>query len=638
MATRRKKKAGKPRLTPDERAAAKALAADVRGRRVKPTLKDYERVAKIGQDRVVEALISRHNLRMSRVSSLPASYRSEVMTITVPLSMVDTALSRMGANPKKHPNDYSGEAADHYAWATSSIVSAVRLMLVGQVVGAAAVTRHLLERWTLHRAYNWKIVKDPGEAQLDYFARVWSTPQQLGPMIAPPVGYSIDEGLPGDNEVITTDHEEPSPDHLHVELSDGREICPAVVYSYLSEVLHAREFTDAIAWDAGPLLETPSSFPPQAFACASLIGDGLALCMRQIRLATMTLAQERRDQSTKSALGALKDTYSEPSEAEVRADKERDPIDKAFVGSNKYELATPPLAALIPLLPEEGLSQGALRALQNEAFKYEQLLKGFRPAGRLYRDDEFTSIYFCWKRLRSARWAISALDDERALLGDEFNLDSLSGRATKWVVVTEIASLASMWIETSEASSALALCGTGTRSAYWLWLEDDDRAMAVLRCVLEQVARARAWRLKPEKARRLEDRPQTRPRDWLELAGWRRLTPLNKALGEFAHTLRDSRWGGARLLLADLQVDADPDRAPYTARGGALELVLALLAMESHSWIAGLSENLASTLGEVFDSMGLMLDTATIDQTLNHIWTHREADLGPPTFTQMPSA
>src|SRR5665647_3936431 len=137
-------------------------------------------------------------------------------------------------------------------------------------------------------------------------------------------------------------------------------------------------------------------------------------------------------------------------------------------------------------------------------------------------------------------------------------------------LVSESSWNASPSISRSRSSAAMLVIGSGIRSTQWLWLEDDDRAMAVLRCVLEQVARSRTWRLKPEKARLLEERSETTPRDWLENAGWRRLSPLNRALGEFAHVRPSRRWNAARALLASLQLDVDEDTAIFTARGAAL--------------------------------------------------------------------
>jgi hypothetical protein len=60
--------------------------------------------------------------------------------------------------------------------------------------------------------------------------------------------------------------------------------------------------------------------------------------------------------------------------------------------------------------------------------------------------------------------------------------------------------------------------------------------MPCVRGVLEQACRARAHRVKPARAARVEDMGAAAgPARWLEAAGWRRLAVLGRALGEFAH-------------------------------------------------------------------------------------------------------
>lgn len=268
---------------------------------------------------------------------------------------------------------------------------------------------------------------------------------------------------------------------------------------------------------------------------------------------------------------------------------------------------------------------------------FEEVLRGKRPAGRLFRDDEMTTLAFAWHRGRSIKTAMRALDAEREHYGEAFDERTLSGRTVRWGVLSEATSLVGGWLPVEQQGAALAIAGSGIRSAYWLWLEDDDRAMAVLRTVREQTARSRTWRTKPAKAERLESRAGTRPRDWIEAAGWRRLTPLNTALGEFAHIKATSRWSGARRLLTEFQLDADPELAAYTARGAALEFVATLAASEVAESARAVSEPVAQCLTQAFDCLSLLPDTAgpgAVEEQFNHIWSNRMADLGPPEFTR----
>ena len=138
---------------------------------------------------------------------------------------------------------------------------------------------------------------------------------------------------------------------------------------------------------------------------------------------------------------------------------------------------------------------------------------------------------------------------------------------------------------------AAACVASGLRSSSWLWLEDDDRAMGILRVVLEATARLRMWNQRPDRAAKFEARGKlVPPNQWLEKAGWKKLIELNRALGEMVHVRVDSKWSGARsLLTALLPSDEDPSRAPFRARGFALDSVMtlaaktALEALELHS-------------------------------------------------------
>lgn len=296
------------------------------------------------------------------------------------------------------------------------------------------------------------------------------------------------------------------------------------------------------------------------------------------------------------------------------------------------ELVTPTLAALMPLTPDEGLSAGAAGYLAERCGLYEEVVAGHRPEGRLYRNDELASLAFAARRYSSVLTAQHSLKAESELLGDDFDVRTLTGRGAKHVIVAEVVALLSRWAQPRPALSAsAALISSTLRSALWLWLEDDDRAMATLRCTLEQTARMRACHIKPDKAPQLAARSATMPRDWLDTAGWRRLAALNRALSEYAHAHENSRWAGARRLLTMLQVDPG-DNPLLTARGAALNFVTKLVAREALRVIGDdYSAVIANVLPEVFLRWGLEvdLDDATLNRELDHIWSHRQTSLGP---------
>ena len=146
----------------------------------------------------------------------------------------------------------------------------------------------------------------------------------------------------------------------------------------------------------------------------------------------------------------------------------------------------------------------------------------------------------------------------RNLFGDEFDPQSLEWRLFQNIAIGEAAFLAAGWATGHEAD-ALRTAAAALHSAWWLWLEDTDDAMTCVRGVLEQTCRARAHRVKPARAARIEDMgAAASTARWLETAGRKRLAVLGRALGEFAHISFRARWSGARDALASLQADDTP--------------------------------------------------------------------------------
>ncbi|MCW2525222.1 MAG: hypothetical protein JWM76_82, partial [Pseudonocardiales bacterium] len=302
-------------------------------------------------------------------------------------------------------------------------------------------------------------------------------------------------------------------------------------------------------------------------------------------------------------------------------------------------LTRPGQETMMPLTPNEGLSQGALASVQRSTDLYSAVLKGEYPAGRRYRDDEIAALSFVWHRSRYINGALRAMRVEKEMVGDDFDDENLTSRWTYAMVVTETASMSARWFTNDFMRDAGFAMGAGLRSAWWLWLVDDDRAMSILRVVLEQCARLRTWRLKPAKAQRLEDRGSaTTPRDWIEAAGWKRLTALNRALGEFAHAMPRSDWSGARELLSLLQddPDLDPEKAIYTARGTALNLLTEIVADEIVETVRPLSSVVAETFTAAFAHIGIELPL-NAEARFDHIWGHRaSAPVGARQFATAP--
>jgi hypothetical protein len=405
----------------------------------------------------------------------------------------------------------------------------------------------------------------------------------------------------------------------------------------LGDVLHATAGPDAIKWDAVQLCN-PDIIPPHVYAMYELVAAVVRLCSTQIAYALRSIAVAVGDANTVTLLEDLPDRLSRIEAEEVEESFRQD---EPQAGARTWP--TPPLGtlrgiplhALLPMHPSHGLRADSVGVLSAGAEIFEAVLSGERPAGRLFRDDEMMGLAFSWHRYSVARGALLALEEERKRIGDRWNLDGLRARELPYLLTSEIAGLVCVWSSEDCVSDAAAAISTSIRSAYWLWLEDDDRAVGVLRTTLEQAARLRTWRRRPDKAQKLEASERTTPRDWLEAAGWRRLEALNRALGEMAHARIGSRWHGARALLAQLQPSFSAETSIYTARGFCLDIIVSLAARELVAATQVISPAVAKAFASIL--MVSMVDNdqndAELEDLMNRVLAQRTTSLGPPTLT-----
>jgi hypothetical protein len=405
----------------------------------------------------------------------------------------------------------------------------------------------------------------------------------------------------------------------------------------LGDVLHAgADAAVALRWDAVDRCN-PNDIPAHVYGAHALIADALRLCMIQIRNALAGIAISRGDARRAGVLLGMPDNLSKVTPKEATEERSNN-ADRAWwsppewVRPAQEKLTAPRLPTLLPLAPDHGLQAGFLEKLQRDAGIFEATLAGKRPAGRLFRDDEFVAYAFAWHRWASARGALDALEGERKVLGDGFDVDQLRGRDRSYVLTSEAAGVLSAWLPSEQAAAAAAVA-TSIRSAYWLWLEDDDRAMGVLRTTLEQLARLRVWRRNPVKAMKLESNERATPRDWLDAAGWRRLEALNRALGELAHSRVTSRWLGARELLVQLQPEGK-QTSFQTARGFSLTTVVMLATQELIDTAVTVSPEVANTLSTVLDwrREDWPQGGDPLDALLDQAWKHRSTPLRPTQF------
>ena len=209
---------------------------------------------------------------------------------------------------------------------------------------------------------------------------------------------------------------------------------------------------------------------------------------------------------------------------------------------------------------------------------------------------------------------------EAEKFGDSFDASTVTERGSFYILVSELAALASTWCD-GTISAALKLISSSFRSAYWLWLEDDDRAMAALRCTLEQAARITATHKNPRKVARLETRP-TLPSRWLEAAGWRRLKVLNEALGEyFTRKRRLTRSVHACCYPHCKWMPTKNPDAVFTARRHALDLVSEFAARSTIDAIRPVSSKVADSAIDMLDTYGPFdLSAARKERIFNHAW------------------
>lgn len=617
-----------------------ALKRDRRGRRVATTVEDYERVADLGADRLAEALISRHSVRMENIAVLPELYRVRALESIVPVVHLDLAHMDLNLKPRRLPFSQSVRTVDLLSWGVGSCIAAARLLLAGQVIGAATIARQQLEFWTRYLASVGDLDRSEGESVQHFVARCWSWfAENLDEHDAQGIGDFTDLADGADlGEPSSAD--EPDEPHEHILLANGTEICPAVVYGFLSEIMHADECRNTMAWEVVELL-APEKIPSDAGIAVGSVSDALSLCLIQIKIITAARLKRQGNERLAQLLlstGSL-ERFSEADEIldDVSDEPPHPWARRRFVVPVPDHPVTPPLATLMPLLPNEGLASDILSQLARRSATYAALRTGRRPAGRLYRDDELATLAFLSHRHEAARAALEALQVEKRVRGEDFKLETLGHRGVTIRLIAEVSGLCAMWSQDQQPpiSSAAALIASSLRSAHWLWLEDDDCAMATLRCTLEQTARLKVSYQKPDKARKLEASAATMPKDWLNAAGWKRLSALNRALGEFAHAHTTPRWNGARNLLAALQIDADPEHALFTARGATLDLVATIVAREvvniienEHSVLVGATAR-ALLVNEGLD---MSRDDHALNSVFDHIWKHRATSLMPDTI------
>ncbi len=247
----------------------------------------------------------------------------------------------------------------------------------------------------------------------------------------------------------------------------------------------------------------------------------------------------------------------------------------------------------------------------------ETVRRGAEEPLKLTGFHSWMSIEERWVRVTDE--ARLAFENEAKQVGDAFDPAVLRGQLLQYRSITEMTVRAASAIVESKRAEALRVAAAALESAWVLWLRDVDESLVAMRCVLESAARARTHRLKPRKAMDLEARtPATTPHRWLEAAGWKRLAPFARALGEFSHMQERSRHEESRTLLTEIQRNPISGFEEQTGRGRALQETAMMLAHET----AATLDEFSSSLGSEFRARILLRTDVETENDLS-AWLDR---------------
>ena len=339
---------GQAQSTPKQVERA-TLKAQRRARNVPPTVEAYERVAASGPTRLIETLIGRHSTRIDNLDAVAQLSMDHCLGHLMAVCQLDAIFIRQGHQLNQHSPPHESPWPTHLSWSFESTIAALRLMMAGQIVGAAIIVRQQLGRWTLLLARADSVVRRRGEPIESFIARAWT--QRAMDMLGL---YTFDVALddifddlddhPRTTGAIDTDHE-------HVQI-DGRSLCPAHVYHTLCELIDAQHADQRVECEVVHDLDAEPS-PTDTNAPAEILLDTLTLCMIQMRLATVTTYVFTTDPDTMRGIPLVsplpeRRPVQHPSEIQL-------PLSKPA--------ATRPPPALVPLVDGEFATFGAVADL-----------------------------------------------------------------------------------------------------------------------------------------------------------------------------------------------------------------------------------------------------------------------------------
>src|SRR5271163_156915 len=571
------------------------LKSQRRARNVAPTVEAYERVAASGPTRLIETLVGRHWTRIDNLGAVAQLSMDHWLGHLVSVCQLDAIFIRQGHQLSQHSPPHDSPWPTHLSWSFESTIAALRLMMAGQIVGAAIILRQQLGRWTLLLARADRVVQRRGEPIESFIARAWTqrAMDMLGLYTSDVALNDIFDDLddhPRTTGAIDTDHE-------HVQI-DERSLCPAHVYHTLCELIDGQHADQRVECEVVRDLDAEPS-PTDTNGPAEILLDTLTLCMIQMRLATVTTYVFSTDTDTMRGIPLVsplpeRRPVQHPSEMQL-------PLSKP--------VATRPPPALVPLVDGEFATFGAVADLWPLYTEYHAALADRFTAQR-WTPQQLAELTFAAHRFSRLLVTADARAQDRKISGQRLEIQQHLSSASPYILTAEFAAVCALWNQSRPQIAAAATQISATLlSGYWLWIEEDDRAMGILRCTLHHAARLRTWHVHPDTAQALQSTSSTTPRRWLSVAGWSKFRSLDRALFEFAHANRESRLDAAEILDDHRNIPGSPT-SQRVARHTALDTVTLLAAAETLRVVAAQqSSALADTMREALHQRGLDVPT-----------------------------
>lgn len=566
------------------------VKAERRARNVPPTVEAYERVAASGPARLTATLISRHSTRIENLGAVAQLSMDHCVRHLLSVCELDALFVRGGHQLTQLEPPHESPWPTHLSWGLQSTIAAVRLMLAGQIVGAAVLLRQQLGRWTLLLA-RAGIARERCESIESFIARAWSRRAlemfglYVGDVTTADMFDDLDEHARTTGVVGTN--------HQHVRIDD-RVICPANVYHTLCMLIDAHHTDQPAERDPIHDLDEEHS-QSDAHDATDVLSDALALCIFQMQLSVARMCQLSGDFDTAPAIG---DTSARERQLAQYTSEAQLPLRKPLVPR-----LTP---ALAPLVDAEVSSFTNIDYLWRLYTDYHAVLSG-RCHPPLGTPRELAELAFAAHRFSRRLVTEAAHAQDLQLSEGRLKIHQHHTHVSPQILTAEFAALCASWNQSQpEIAAAAAQIASTLLSGYWLWLEDDDRGMGILRCTLHQAARLRTWRTNVDAARALDAISWTTPRRWRNVAGLSQYRALDRALFEFAHANRESRLDAAAILLSDDDDDPESLLSQRVARQTALDEVTALAAIETIKVVAThQSVAIANTMRQALQDCGL---------------------------------